>query len=154
MYDRYDNKASYGGYNDGYGTAVRRSRSIHVGRGGGAVGGPGGPGGMTRRNPYDYLPDEPAGVTGAKPDIMQTSVDQSGGTRLLGGGAGGSGPTGKGPGSSPRYGADNYANEKLSDAYGTSGDYGHRSKAGTVHVPYIIQHFLMFPPHPVFYQQW
>ena len=45
-----------------------------------APGGPAGPPGSGggRRNPYDYLPDEP------KPDLMQsTMVNESGQSRLL-----------------------------------------------------------------------
>ena len=136
MYDRYDSKSGYGYGDGGYGTSVRRSRStIHAkfagGGGPGGVSGSGPPGAggpMSRRNPYDYLPDEPvgAGVGGPKPDIMQTSVDQSGGTRLLGGPGGGPGAK---PGASPRYGSD------ATDAYGSGADgvYGSRSKGGGEH---------------------
>ena len=140
-----DGRYGGGGYNDGYGTSganIRRSRSIHAKFGAG--GGPGGPGGgagggMSRRNPYDYLPDEPGvvgpGVTGAKPDIMQTSVDQSGGTRLVGGGGGGGGVGpgvggGKPPGASPRYGntADGYGADD--GVYGTARGKGGKGKVG------------------------
>lgn len=138
MYDRYDSKSGYGYGDSSYGPNVRRSRSIHAKFAGGP-GGPGASGPGTRRNPYDYLPDEPVvglgGAGGPKPDIMQTSVDQSGGTRLLGGSASGpgAGPGGTKPGgASPRYGTDSYANEKMTDAYGSSADgvYGTRSKGG------------------------
>ena len=61
---------------------------------------------LTRRNPYDYLPEEPN-----KPDIMQSSIVTENGTRLLG----------SKMGSSPRYhdGMDTYG-----DAYHARGKSG------------------------------
>ena len=113
MYDRYNDgtKSMYSGYDNTNSSNLRRSRSIHA-KFSNATNTPG----MTRRNPYDYLPDEPQ----AKPDIMQSSMvtNMNGTTRLA-----------KSANPSPRY-SDNYANEKLADSYDTYGtsrmkdDYG------------------------------
>lgn len=78
---------------------LRRTRSIHS-KLPGSMNTPG----TSRRNPYDYLPDEPA-QAGTKPDIMQsTIVNENGSSRLMA------------TKTSPRYG-DNYANEKLAESY-------------------------------------
>ena len=54
---------------------LRRSRSIHTKFPPSGVG-------ATRRNPYDYLPDEPPGI-GPKPDIMQSTIVTENGTSRL-----------------------------------------------------------------------
>jgi len=106
MYDRYDGtKSAYNGY-DGYGGGggggpaganLRRSRSIHA-----KFGNPGGSG--SRRNPYDFLPDEP--VAG-RSDVMVTG---DGASRLLS--ASGANPKSA---ASPRY-----ANDDMYGDYGRS----------------------------------
>lgn len=94
MYD--GTKSMYDGYDgmDRNAANLRRSRSIHTKF-------PPPNHSVTRRNPYDYLPDEPS-----KADMMQTE----------------SGPRLMGKSGSPRY-LDSYGNEKM-DLYGETGGYG------------------------------
>ncbi len=131
MYDRYDGSRSlYNGYDDHRypgdssaarsAAALRRTRSIHAKFPGGVTNTPG----MTRRNPYDYLPDEPIGT-----GMGGVGVGSKALTDLA---------TAKSATNSPRY-QDNYTSDKLTDVYGQGGAgagvrddtiYGTRGKGG------------------------